>query len=127
MPSIKIDDILAALILSLAMMRRIEVRTASPEQNPRVAPEDFETWRALALRAYDQTGLASALKVVSSVGWFALCVQLGLGYPWLQLGGLAVFVTWIVLLIWAWKIGTDARHLRLSLGIELRRRSKTST
>jgi hypothetical protein len=122
---IKIDDILAALILSLAMLRRIEVRTAAHEQNPHVPLERFEEWRRLALRAYDQVGVASAVKVVSSLGWYAVALKFQIGAPWFQLFGLVVFMAWIIALVWAWKIATDARYLRLQLGIQVRRRSAT--
>jgi hypothetical protein len=123
---IKIDDIFAALILSLVMLRRIEVRTAAQEQNPHVPPARFEEWRALALRAYDQIGVASAAKVVLSLGWYFLAMKLQIGVPWFQLFGLCVFMAWTIALVWAWKIATDARHLRLQLGIQLRRRASVT-
>jgi len=119
---IKIDDILAALILSLAMMRRIEIRTATHGQNPGVPLERFEQWRSLALRAYSLIGVACAAKVVASLAWYALALKLEFGAPWLQLGGLFVFLGWAITMVWAWKIGTDARHMRIQLGIQLRRR-----
>lgn len=118
---IKIDDILAAVVLTLVMLRRLEAKTARPEQNPHVSPENFQRWRALALRAFDRAALASAAKVLLSLGWYSAAVALGVGAPWFQLVGLAVFIGWLVNLVWAWKIGTDARHLRLQLGIQLRR------
>lgn len=120
---IQIDDIFAALILSLAMLRRLEVRTTQPSQNPSVPPAEFQHWRSLALRAYNQVAVASAAKVVLSLGWYLLALRLGVEAPWFQLFGFLVFLVWALVLIWAWKIGTDARHLRLQLGIELRRRS----
>jgi hypothetical protein len=123
MPSIKIDDILAALILSLAMMRRIEARSASAEQSAHLTPAAFEHWRARALRAYDLVSIASGAKVVLSLGWFALATRLGVPAPWFQLFGGLVFVVWMGALLWAWKLATDARYLRLQLGIELKRRA----
>jgi hypothetical protein len=118
---IQIDDIFAALILSLAMLRRLEVRTTTAAHNPNVPEEQFGRWRALAMRAYEQTAAASAAKVVLSVGWFLLGQKLGVVSPWFQLVGFSVFMAWALVLVWAWKIGTDARHMRLSLGIRLRR------
>lgn len=124
--NIQIDDILAALILSLAMLRRLDIRNSQPSEGRAVAEADFQRWRALALRAYNQIALASAAKVVLSVGWFALGLKLGVQAPWFQLGGFVVFLGWALVLVWAWKIATDARHLRLQLGIVGRRRSSSS-
>lgn len=121
--NIKIDDILAALILSLVMMRRLEVRTATHARNPAVPLERFEEWRSLALRAYAMISVACAAKVALSLGWYAVALKLRVAAPWFQLGGLLVFLGWAITLVWAWKIATDARYLRLQLGIQLRRRS----
>jgi hypothetical protein len=118
---IQVDDIFAALILSLVMMRRLEVKSAAHELNPNVPRERFEEWRKLALRAYDQVAVACAAKVSLNVGWYFLGQKLGVEFPWYQLPGLLLFMAWMVALVWAWKIGTDARYLRLQLGIELKR------
>lgn len=120
---IQSDDIFAALILSLAMLRRLEVRTTTPADNPGVPEAAFQGWRKQALRAYDQVAAASGGKVVLSLGWYVLGRKLGVGWPWFHLVGFAVFLAWVVLMVWAWKIGTDARHTRLSLGIRLRRQA----
>lgn len=123
---IKADDILAALIVSLAMLRRLDVRTAQAAAHPTVSLADFQRWQALALRAYNQVAAASAAKVVLSLGWFALGTRLGVPTPWFQLVGFVVFLAWALLMVWAWKIGTDARVLRLQLGIEPRRRTRAT-
>ena len=120
---IQSDDIFAALILSLAMLRRLEVRTTTLADNPSVPEESFQSWRKQALRAYDQVAAASAGKVALSLGWYVLGRKLGVGWPWFHLVGFAVFLAWVVLMVWAWKIGTDARHTRLTLGIRLRRQA----
>lgn len=117
---IQIDDILAAVILSLAMLRRLDVRTAQRPEG--LAEAEFQGWRSLALRAYDQVAIASGGKVMLSLGWYALGLRLGVPAPWFQLGGFLVFLAWALALVWAWKIATDARSLRLKLGIQLRRR-----
>ena len=119
----QIDDILAALILSLAMLRRLDVRSAVRPDSPPVSDSEFQRWRSLALRAYDQVAVASACKVALGVGWFVLALRLGVPAPWFQLGGFLVFLAWAFALIWAWKIATDARSLRLQLGIQTRRRA----
>jgi hypothetical protein len=123
---IKIDDIFAALMLSLVMMRRIEVKSTEASQNPTVDAKQFDDWKVLALRAHNQVAVACLAKVMLSIGWYALGMRAGVGFPWFQLGGVAIFVSWAMALIWAWKIATDARHMRLSLGIRLRRRASTS-
>jgi hypothetical protein len=118
----RIDDILAALFLSLAMLRRLEAKRASREAYPAVSEQDFEAWRALALRAYDRSALSSFLKVVLSAAWFWLAPPF-VPAPFFQLVGLAIFMGWVIGLVSAWRISTDAHHLRQRLGIDLRRRS----
>jgi hypothetical protein len=120
---VQVDDILAALIVSLAMLRRLDVRTAQAAANPGVSDADFRRWQALAMRAYNQVAAASAGKVVLSLGWYALGTRLQTPAPWFQLVGFLVFLAWALLMVWAWKLGTDARVLRLQLGIEPRRRT----
>jgi len=123
---VQADDILAALIVSLAMLRRLDVRTAQLAANPTVSEANFRRWQALALRAYNQVAAASAAKVVLSLGWYAVGTRLGVQTPWFQLVGFAVFLGWALLMVWAWKLGTDARYLRLQLGIDPRRRVPTT-
>jgi hypothetical protein len=120
---VQVDDILAALIVSLAMLRRLDVRTAQAAANPSVSAADFRRWQAIALRAYNQVAGASAGKVVLSLGWYALGTRLAVPAPWFQLVGFVVFLAWALLMVWAWKIGTDARVMRLQLGIDPRRRT----
>jgi hypothetical protein len=124
--NIQVDDILAALIMSLAMLRRLDMRTAQPGESRAVSEAEFQRWRSLALRAYNQIAAASAAKVVLSVGWYAAGLKLGVPAPWFQLGGFFVFLAWALALVWAWKIATDARYLRVQLGIVLRRRSSAA-
>jgi hypothetical protein len=119
---IRVDDIFAALILSLVMMRRIEVKTTGTEHNPGVPPEKFADWRARSLRAHDWVAWSSLAKIVGSVGWYLGAVQFGIGAPWFQLGGMFVFLGWLLSLVWAWRAATDAAHLRRQLGIQLRPR-----
>jgi hypothetical protein len=128
----KIDDIFAAFMSVLIMMRRIEIKAADATQNPSVPAERFEAWKALALRAHNQGAIACFAKVVLSQACYQLGMNLRVDVFWrpilgelrvFQLGAFLIFVGWTIALIWAWKIGTDARHMRLSLGIQLRRRA----
>jgi len=114
---IRIDDILAALIMSLAMMRRLDVLATTYEHNSHVRQSDFEQWRAEALRAYNTTALACLGKVVLSVLWFYFVQQT----PALQIGGFLLFAAWIVLLVHAWRGATEAAALKKWLKIERRR------
>jgi hypothetical protein len=123
---LQVDDILAALILSLAMLRRLEVRTARAEDQPGVPQAEFQRWRSLALRGYNQVAVACGAKVALSIGWYFLALQFSVPAPWFQLGGFTVFLAWALTMVWAWKIATDARYLRVQLGIVLRRRSAAS-
>lgn len=120
---IRVDDIFAALIVSLVMMRRLEVKNTLAEHNPAVPKERFDAWRNKALLAYGWVAGASAAKVATSVGWFWGGLKLGVPSPWFQLVGLLIFMTWLISLVWAWKVATDAAVLRRKLGIQLRPRT----
>jgi hypothetical protein len=117
---LRVDDIFAALILSLVMMRRIEVKTTRAEHNPTVPPEKFADWRARSLRVHDW--VAWLAKIIGGVGWYLGAVQVRIGVPWFQLGGMLVFMGWLLSLVWAWRAATDAAQLRRQLGIQLRPR-----
>jgi len=121
---IRVDDIFAALILSLVMMRRIEVKTTQAEHNPDVPPEKFADWRARSLRAHDWVAWSSLGKIVGSVGWYLGAMQFGVGAPWFQLGGMLIFLGWLLSLVWAWRAATETAQLRRQLGIQLRPRGK---
>jgi hypothetical protein len=120
---IRVDDILAALIVSLVMMRRLEVKTTLAEHNPTVPKDRFDEWRAKALRAYSWVAGASAAKIAAGVGWYFGGMQLGVPAPWFQLVGLLVFMSWLLSLVWAWRMATDAAVMRRRLGIALRPRA----
>lgn len=120
---IRVDDIFAALIVSLVMLRRLEVKNTLPEHNPAVPRERFDHWRAKALKVYAWVAGASVVKVVVNVGWYFGGMWLGVPTPWFQLVGLLVFMTWLISLVWSWKVATDAGVLRRQLGIQLRPRT----
>lgn len=119
--TIRIDDILAAVLLSLIMFRRLEVLTTAPEDNPHVAGEAFTAWRKRALFAHNLAATACIAKVALSVAWFYVFAQNAMA---LRLGGLIIFVAWIAALVFAWRRATEARALRARLGIANRSRNK---
>lgn len=119
--NIGVDDILAALIMSLIMMRRLEVLSVQASENPNVPPEDLDKWRSMALAGYNLGALACLAKVVLNVAWFWLWRSYENPWP-LRLGGLAFFLGWVVALVVAWRRTTEARGLRQRLGIQARGR-----
>lgn len=110
----KADDVIAALILSLAMFRRLEALSIRREDNPHVSEADFAEWRRRAVSGYTRVALACLLKIVASVAWFQL-FQNTSGV--LQLGGLAIFIAWVVTVVMAWRPLTEAGAMRKRLGI----------
>jgi hypothetical protein len=111
--TIRIDDVIAALLLSLIMFRRLEVLGTSSEENPQVRLADFEHWRAQALKPIRVAALACVLKVGLSLLWFRLAPS----KPALVVGGLSLFLAWVGTLVWTWGRATEARALKVGLGI----------
>lgn len=101
--SIQIDDIIAALLMSLAMMRRLEPLSAQLAWNPHVAPTVFGAWKVMALRAYNLAAGACLAKVVLNQLWMRLGSGLGL-----SIGGALIAIAWIVSLVIAWRWATEA-------------------
>lgn len=120
--NIRIDDIFAAILLSMIMFRRLEVLTTTPQDNPHVEAEAFAAWRTRALSAHNLAAVACIAKVVLSVGWFYVFAQHDLA---LRLGGLTIFVAWVTALVIAWRRATEARALRSQLGINSPSRGKS--
>lgn len=117
--NVGVDDILAALIMSLIMLRRLETLSVQQSNNPGVSPENFVQWRTLALSGYNLGAIACLAKVVLNIVWFWL--WRGSENPWpLRIGGLSFFVAWLVALVVAWRRTTEARALRHQLGIPSR-------
>lgn len=114
---IRIDDILAALILSLFMYRRLEVLTIRSEDNPHVPPQKLEAWRRFALTGYTIGASVCAAKVVLSLGWFWM-FQSRPG--WLMVGGISFFAFWVIGLVWCWRRTTEANAVRVELQIQRR-------
>ncbi|HTM43695.1 MAG TPA: hypothetical protein VL137_02000, partial [Polyangiaceae bacterium] len=77
-----IDDLLAAGVLSLIMLRRIEVKAARAQSYPHVPVEIFESWRKTLLSAYVLGAVSCGIKVVISLLWPLLVLRLGLGQVW---------------------------------------------
>lgn len=112
-----IDDIIAAVLLSLIMLRRLETLAYRQEDNSHVAPDDFNRWRRAALRAHNVGAWACFGKVLASQGWLWLVHRPG---PLLAVGGLSITVAWVAVLVWAWRQTTEATVLRQELGIRPR-------
>ncbi len=115
-----IDNVVALVVMTLAMMRRLEVIGTPADQNTHVSAEDFADWRRRALGAYNLAAGASALKVFLSFGWYYLFSSQS-GY--LQIGGAVIFMAWVLTVVAAWHKSTDASVIRKRLGIERRRSS----
>jgi protein-S-isoprenylcysteine O-methyltransferase Ste14 len=110
-----IDNVIAALLLSLAAMRRLEVIGVERADNPHVTDAEFASWRSMALRAHNTAALACVVKVLLSFAWFWAFSNTD---RVLQIGGLVIFIAWIGVLVWAWRQSTEARGLRERLRIE---------
>ena len=117
--NVGVDDILAALIMSLIMLRRLETLSVQPSNNPGVSPENFAAWRSLALSGYNLGALACLAKVVLNIAWFFAWRDSQNPWP-LRLGGLALFIAWVVALVVVWRRVTEARVLRQQFGIQSR-------
>lgn len=115
---IRLDDIFAALLLSLAMFRRLEVKSA-----PVVSElgEKFHIWQREAERIYSRVALACGAKVVFNVGFYHVAIAFGLAGPVVAIVSGLLFMGWVVFMVWSWRQATEANHLRLALGIQLRR------
>ncbi len=114
-----IDNIIALLVMTLAMMRRLEVISTPAEENKHVSAEDFSAWRTMALSSYNQVAIASALKVFVSFAWFYVFSTTAVV---LQAGGAVIFIAWVIAVVGAWRKATEATALRRRLGIERRKR-----
>lgn len=114
---IRIDDILAALILSLFMFRRLEVLTIQAEDNTHLDPAKLAAWKTYILTGYTVGAVACAAKVVSSLGWFWLFSDRPLP---LMIGGISIFAGWVVALVWTWRRSTEANAIRIQLQIQRR-------
>jgi hypothetical protein len=110
----KIDDIIAALLLSMAMFRRLETVATRPEDNRHVPAASFQQWKQMALRGYLLVAAACALKVAGSAAWFFAFKNVeGV----LQVGGLVLFVGWIAAVVYGWHQLTEARALKRQFNI----------
>lgn len=112
--NVGIDNVVAALISSLAMMRRLEVLRVQREDNRHVPDAEFDAWRRMALGAYNTTAAAGFLKVVLSLLWLKL---FGAVSGVLQVGGMVIFIAWIIAIVWAWRQSSEARATRNRLRI----------
>jgi hypothetical protein len=124
--SIGIDDIVAAILLSFIMMRRLEAKSARAELNPHLSREAFESWRKLLLAGYVLAAAACALKVLLSLGWQWAALRFQVGEPWYRIVPAAVFVAWVIALLSAWRQISEARSTQERLQIVLRPSASSS-
>lgn len=109
-----IDDFVALLLMTLAMMRRLEVLSVPREENRHVPDADFEAWRKLALSGYNLAAAASAIKVFLSFAWFYLVFP---RQAMLVIGGITTIIAYIFAMVMAWRRTTEANALRKDLRI----------
>lgn len=116
--ALDIFDILASVILMFTMMRRVSVKWANAEDFPAVEPGRFLTWRNRSLAAYQFVAWVCVVKVVANLTWvFAARDRVP---DWvLRLGGLLLFIPWVIAIVIGWKRVTDLKAERTELGIEL--------
>ena len=112
-----IDDIVAALLLLFVMMRRLEIKSIAHKQHAGVSAEQIEAWKERALGACHLAAAACALKVLVSLGWYALALRLNVGEPWFRLLPMLAFGVWVVALIVAYRQAAQARQLSYDLGL----------
>jgi hypothetical protein len=115
----KADDVLAAAILSIIMLRRIEILRLQEADYPAVPGAEFNRWRELTLSAYRLGAVACVLKLVANQAWFFAFSQKP---AFLVVGGASIFISWLVSVVIAWRRSTEARILRGALGIGSRPR-----
>jgi hypothetical protein len=117
---IGIDDIVAAILLSFIMLRRLELKSARADRNPHLPSDVFESWRKLLLGAYHQGAVACAMKVALSLGWQWLVLRYQVGDPWYRIVPATVFVAWVIALLSAWRRVSEARTQQERLQIVVR-------
>lgn len=118
---IGIDDIVAAILLSFIMLRRLEVKSARADLNPHLSVAAFESWRKLLLSAYHQGAAACALKVAASLLWQWVVLRYEVGEPWYRVVPATVFVAWVIMLLSVWRRTSEARSQQERLQLVLRR------
>lgn len=117
---IGIDDIVAAVLLSFIMLRRLEAKSARADWSPHLPRDAFESWRKLLLAAHHQAAVACALKVALSLGWQWLVLRYQVGEPWYRVVPATVFVAWVIALLSAWRRSSEARTQQERLKIVLK-------
>jgi hypothetical protein len=112
------DDILAALILCLAMFRRLELKAAKAVTEQGMS-EQSEAWRAHMIRNYELVAKFTVLKIVVTYGWRELAVALSIPAPWYYIVPASVVVLWIAVLVLAFRRTLLGRRVQRQLGIVL--------
>jgi hypothetical protein len=115
-PAFSVLDLIAAVVLMLAMLRRLEVKNIRLEEHPRVDGSVLGSWRERTLRMYRFTAMASASKVVLGQLWVVLLLT---RVPrWLTIvSGFLIDGGWIACLVVGWMHATNLAAERASLGL----------
>jgi hypothetical protein len=108
------DDIFAAVILSIVMLRRLEAQSQQEADHPSVPGVEFQRWRHMALTGYNLAAVACLAKIVGSQLWLYLFHAKPV---LLMIGGASIFIGWVIAIVVAWRHLTEARVLRGVLGI----------
>jgi hypothetical protein len=114
-------DILVLVLMAIFAMRRMDVRATDPRCFPRVAPDEFESWKNDAVRA-------RTLAINACFAKFALNNLWYFGFrhrvipPVLATGGWVVFLGWVFLMSYAWWLSSSAKTKAERLGIVVGRR-----
>ena len=119
-PDFSFLDVIAALLLMLALMRRLEIKSVNQADFPHVTSDDFQHWRRVALRPHRIAALACLGKIAFGQAWLALLFG-RVPHVATFAFNFAVVAAWIITLVLCWKWTSDARGLRERLGLFLPR------
>ena len=110
-------DLIAILLGIFLAMRKTEVRAEEAARYPQVPVEDFERWRALALRAYTIGTVACFAKVILDFACAAIIQRWSLPVWLVRTVGVSLDVGWVVALVVCWLRSRAARKLGEQMGL----------
>lgn len=119
-------DLIAILLGIFLALRRSDVRAEDPARHPLVAPEAFERWRALALRAYAVGTRACFAKVIVDFAFLALLKRVPFELGLQRAIGVSLDLAWVAAMLTCWVLARRARRYADSVGIDLRAETQTA-